>query len=91
MIGPVQLHFGGSLLLLVFENFGLGRILTKLIWWLEVTIVKGKLNGAGCYSEQRWEGQALSEAGETSQTSADHLIEIIQQHNVFSLTYQMLS
>ena len=62
MIGLVQLHFGGSLLLLVFENFGLGRILTKLIWWLEVTIVKGKLNGAGCYSGQRREGQALSEA-----------------------------
>ena len=63
MIGLVQLHFGGSLLLLVFENFGLGRILTKLIWWLEVTIVKGRLNGAGCYSGQRGEGQALSEAG----------------------------
>ena len=61
MIGLVQLHFGGSLPLLAFENFG--RILTKLIWWLEVTIVKGKLNGAGCYSGQRWEGQALSEAG----------------------------
>ena len=47
MIGLVQLQFVGSLLLLVFENFGLGRILTKLIRWLEVTIVKGKLNGAG--------------------------------------------
>ena len=62
VIGLVQLHFGGSLLLLEFENFGLGRILTKLIEWLEVNILKGKLNGAGCYSGQRREGQALSEA-----------------------------
>ena len=63
MIGLVQLQFGASLLLLVLEYFGLGIILTKLIWWLEVTIVKGKLNGAGCYSGQRGEGQALSEVG----------------------------
>ena len=63
MIGLVQLQFGGSLLPLMFENFGLGRILTKLICWLEVTIVKDKLNGAGCYSGQRGEGQTLSEAG----------------------------
>ena len=86
MIGLVQLHFGGSLLLLVFENFGLGRILTKLIWWLEVSIVKGKLNRAGCHSGQRGEGQALSEAGKP----VKHLL-IISKHNVFSLAYQMLS
>ena len=73
MIGLVQLQFGASLLLLVFENFGLGRILTKLIWWLEVIIVKGKLNGAGCYSGQRWEGQALSEVGKP----VKHLLLII--------------
>ena len=63
MIGLVQLQFGASLSLLEFDNFGLERILTKLIWWLEVSIVKGKLNRAGCYSGQRGEGQALNEAG----------------------------
>ena len=83
MIGLVQLHFGGSLPLLEFENFGLWRILTKLIWWLEVTIVKGRLNGAGCYSGQRGEGQAsnICWSSHWNYTKA----------RCVCLTYQMLS